>query len=44
MILSGDQLYRMDFQDMIRTHRESKAAATIAALPVDEETAKAAAS
>ena len=39
LILSGDQLYRMDFRDMISTHRESKAAATIAALPVDEETA-----
>ncbi len=34
LILSGDQLYRMDFQDMIRTHLENKAAVTIAALPV----------
>ena len=33
LILSGDQLYRMDFQDMIRTHQENKAAVTIAALP-----------
>jgi glucose-1-phosphate adenylyltransferase len=40
LILSGDQLYRMDFQDMIRTHRESKADATIAALPVRELEAK----
>jgi glucose-1-phosphate adenylyltransferase len=40
LILSGDQLYRMDFQDMIRTHRENKAALTIAALPVGEEEAK----
>ena len=32
LILSGDQLYRMDFQDMIRTHQENKAAVTIAAL------------
>ncbi len=39
LILSGDQLYRMDFRDMIRSHRESNAAATIAALPVDEATA-----
>ncbi len=36
LILSGDQLYRMDFQEMIRTHRENKAAVTIAALPVAE--------
>ena len=33
LILSGDQLYRMDFRDMIRTHRETKAEITIAALP-----------
>jgi glucose-1-phosphate adenylyltransferase len=39
LILSGDQLYRMDFQDMIRTHRETKAAVTIAALPVGEQQA-----
>ncbi len=41
LILSGDQLYRMDFQDMIRTHQENKAAVTIAALPVAEQEAKA---
>src|SRR6516225_8188791 len=40
LILSGDQLYRMDFQDMIRTHLENKAEATIAALPVGEAEAK----
>ena len=40
LILSGDQLYRMNFQDMIRTHVENEAEATIAALPVDEETAQ----
>jgi glucose-1-phosphate adenylyltransferase len=40
LILSGDQLYRMNFQDMIRTHQECKAEATIAALPVDEATAR----
>ncbi len=39
LILSGDQLYRMDFQDMIRTHLENKAAVTIAALPVAENEA-----
>ncbi|MFN0055177.1 MAG: glucose-1-phosphate adenylyltransferase [Planctomycetales bacterium] len=35
LILSGDQLYRMNFADMIRTHVESKAQVTIAALPVE---------
>ncbi|WP_169979969.1 glucose-1-phosphate adenylyltransferase [Tautonia rosea] len=41
LILSGDQLYRMDFQEMIRLHYETRAAATIAALPVDEQEATA---
>lgn len=41
LILSGDQLYRMDFTDMIRLHRETRADATIAALPVDEQEATA---
>ncbi len=40
LILSGDQLYRMDFRDMIRTHLENKAAVTIATLPVAEEEAR----
>ncbi len=40
LILSGDQLYRMNFQDMIRTHLETKAEATIAALPVGETEAR----
>jgi glucose-1-phosphate adenylyltransferase len=39
LILSGDQLYRMNFQDMIRTHFENQAAVTIAALPVKEQDA-----
>lgn len=34
LILSGDQLYRMDFRQLARTHRESKADVTIAVLPV----------
>ena len=34
LILSGDQLYRMDYRDLIRTHRETKADVTIAAIPV----------
>jgi len=40
LILSGDQLYRMDFREMIRTHLENKAEATIAALPVGEKEAQ----
>jgi glucose-1-phosphate adenylyltransferase len=37
LILSGDQLYRMDFGPMIRQHRESGAAITIAAQPMGRE-------
>ena len=40
LILSGDQLYRMDFQDMIRSHLENKADVSIAALPVAEPEAR----
>lgn len=40
LILSGDQLYRMDFADMLRTHIQSGAHATIAALPVTREAAR----
>jgi len=40
IILSGDQLYRMDYRDMLRTHTESKADATIAAIPVTRQAAK----
>lgn len=36
LILSGDQLYRMDFQDLIHSHRETQADATIAVIPVAE--------
>src|SRR6516225_7604865 len=35
LILSGDQLYRMDFEKMLRTHVDSNAQVTIAALPVE---------
>ena len=34
LILSGDQLYRMDFRKMIRQHMESEADLTIATIPV----------
>ena len=39
LILSGDQLYRMDFRDMMRTHIESGADATIAGIPVTRKDA-----
>lgn len=41
LILSGDQLYRMNFEEMLKTHRESGADVTIAAVPVAAEQAKA---
>jgi glucose-1-phosphate adenylyltransferase len=34
LILSGDQIYRMDFGQLIRTHRTHQADVTIAVLPV----------
>ncbi len=37
LILSGDQLYRMDYRQLIKTHRESGAEVTIAAIPVRED-------
>ena len=40
LILSGDQLYRMDYEKMLKTHIESKADVTIAAIPVDRTAAK----
>lgn len=39
MILSGDQLYRMDLIDFFNRHVESGADATVAVLPVDREAA-----
>jgi len=41
VILSGDQLYRMDFADMLRTHLASNADVTIAAKPVSSRDASA---
>jgi glucose-1-phosphate adenylyltransferase len=34
LILSGDQLYRMDFRHLLKTHRDADADVTIAVLPV----------
>jgi glucose-1-phosphate adenylyltransferase len=39
LVLSGDQLYRMDYRQMLETHLNSGAEVTIAALPIDQEKA-----
>lgn len=41
VILSGDQLYRMDFRDVVRQHIETKADVTLATIPVSREAATA---
>lgn len=41
LILSGDQLYRMDFKAMLKQHRETKADLTISTTPVEREAARA---
>ena len=40
VILSGDQLYRMDFRPVIAQHIETKAAITVATIPVGRTEAK----
>lgn len=40
LILSGDQLYRMDFEQMLREHIQSAAHVTIATLPVTRDAAR----
>jgi glucose-1-phosphate adenylyltransferase len=39
LILSGDQLYRMDFRQLIKTHRDTRADVTIAVFPVSADQA-----
>jgi glucose-1-phosphate adenylyltransferase len=39
LILSGDQLYQMDFEEMVQNHIKSKAEITIATIPVSEKDA-----
>jgi glucose-1-phosphate adenylyltransferase len=39
LILAGDHLYRMNYEELIDAHRQQKADITIAAQPVDIETA-----
>ena len=41
LILSGDQLYQMDFEKMVRYHIEKEADVTIATIPVDAKDATA---
>ena len=40
LILSGDQLYRMDFRHMLATHINNKAGVTISTVPVYEDAAR----
>src|SRR3954468_15437440 len=37
LVLSGDQLYRMDFQQLLRVHRDSRADVTIGVIPVPRD-------
>jgi glucose-1-phosphate adenylyltransferase len=39
LILAGDHLYRMNYEELVEAHRQQKADITIAAQPVDMETA-----
>ena len=39
LILSGDHLYRMDYCEFVRRHRETNADVTISVLPMDEKRA-----
>ena len=41
LILSGDHLYRCNYQDFVREHREKGADITVAALPCDPQRASA---
>ena len=39
LILSGDQLYQMDFAEMVKAHKKSKASISIATIPVNAKDA-----
>lgn len=41
LILSGDQLYRMDYRQFVERHRQTKADITLSVLPVDQKKASA---
>ena len=40
LILSGDQLYRMDYRDMLNSHLKAKADVTISTIPVKADAAR----
>ncbi len=40
LILSGDHIYRMDYEEMLSIHKKNKADVTIAVMPVPEEEAR----
>jgi glucose-1-phosphate adenylyltransferase len=40
LILSGDQLYRMDYRALMATHQKKRADITVAALPVNQRDAR----
>ena len=40
LILSGDQLYRMDYRDMLNTHIAANAECTISTIPVNADAAR----
>ncbi|MBQ6733742.1 MAG: glucose-1-phosphate adenylyltransferase [Lachnospiraceae bacterium] len=40
LILSGDHIYKMDYESMLRFHKQNKAGITIAVMPVPMEEAK----
>jgi glucose-1-phosphate adenylyltransferase len=40
LILSSDQLYRMDFQQLLMTHRNTRADVTIGVVPVEQDQAR----
>lgn len=40
LILSGDQLYRMDYRDILHSHRQSGADLTVATIPVHRPAAR----
>lgn len=41
LILSGDQLYRMDYRQLMATHKDSGAVATLATVPITSDKASA---
>jgi glucose-1-phosphate adenylyltransferase len=40
LILSGDHIYKMDYQQMVKTHCENKADLTVACVPMPRETSR----